>query len=497
MKILYSIFLFLLPFAGAAQFQPAPIFSSGMVFQRDAAIPVWGKGIPGENVMVWFKGQLQQTKVGQDSTWKVWLNAKPASERPASLMLQSGQSKMEIQNILIGDVWLCLGQSNMQWPMQREMHYRAEIPNSTQPDLRFYNPAYAGEQIFGAPFPDSVLERLNRRDFYQGQWEISDSNTFRKMSAVGYYFGKSILKTIQIPIGLIDLSIGGAPIETFIPFSSLKDDPEFSAKTSGNWLTNPDLPVWVRERGLQNLPGRNEGSQEKVAHPFQPGFAYATGIEPLLPFPIKGILWYQGESNAQEWERVEEYGRLCQLMVKAYRQAWGVSDLPFYFVQLSSIDTLKYKGHLWPEFRDMQRTIPEYLPHSGMAVSSDIGALNDVHPTNKKFVGERLARQALFHTYSQKITPSGPMPVNAKYRNGVVNISFQFGENMNTDNQGELKGFSIDGVSPATARISGKKVRVPAPQKPGFIYYGWQPYSLGNLYNGDALPASTFKIPVK
>ncbi|MEY4134116.1 MAG: hypothetical protein RL386_466, partial [Bacteroidota bacterium] len=162
MKILYSIFLFLLPFAGAAQFQPAPIFSSGMVFQRDTAIPVWGKGIPGENVMVWFKGQLQQTKVGQDSTWKVWLNAKPASERPASLMLQSGQSKMEIQNILIGDVWLCLGQSNMQWPMQREMHYRAEIPNSTQPDLRFYNPAYAGEQIFGSPFPDSVLERLNR-----------------------------------------------------------------------------------------------------------------------------------------------------------------------------------------------------------------------------------------------------------------------------------------------------------------------------------------------
>ena len=497
MKILYSIFLFLLPFAGIAQFQPAPIFSNGMVFQRDAAIPVWGKGTPGATVQVSFKDQVQQTKVEQDSTWRIWLSPHPAGKSPASLLLKSGQTEMEIRNIATGDVWLCLGQSNMQWPMQREMHYQEEIRNSLIPDLRFYNPAYAGEQIFGSPFPDSVLERLNRLDFYQGRWETSDSNSFRRMSAVAYYFGKAILKTEDIPIGLIDLSIGGAPMETFIPFSALLASPEFSDKTEGNWLSNPHLPVWVRERGLQNLPRRENSGPEYAAHPFQPGFAYASGVEPLLPFPIKGILWYQGESNAQEGERVQEYGRLTKLMVEAYRKAWTKPDLPFYYVQLSSIDTVKYKGHLWPEFRDMQRTIPDYLPHSAMAVSSDVGALNDVHPTNKKFVGERLARQALFHTYSKKITPSGPMPVKAKYRNGVVNITFQFGDNMNTGSQGELKGFSVDGIPHATARISGKKVKVVVPRKPAFIYYGWQPYSLGNLYNGDALPASTFKIPVK
>lgn len=468
-----------------------------MVLQRDAATPVWGKGIPGQNVQVWFKDQVQETKVGIDSTWKVGLPPYPAQKTPSSLVLKSGQTQIEIRNILIGDVWLCLGQSNMQWPMQREMHYKSEIPYSSEPLLRFYNPAYAGEQIFGSPFPDSVLERLNVRDFYQGEWETSDSNSFRKMSAVAYYFGKSILETMQIPIGLIDLSIGGAPIETFIPISALKADPEFSAKTSGNWLTNAHLPVWVRERGLQNLPGRESNSQENSAHPFQPGFAYAAGIEPLLPFPVKGLLWHQGESNAQERERVEEYGRLCRLMVQTYRNAWASPDLPFYFVQLSSIDTIRYKGHLWPDFRDMQRTIPEYLPHSGMAVSSDIGALNDVHPTNKKFVGERLARLALNHSYSRKITPSGPLPVKAEYRKGTVAISFQFGKGMHAGDQSDLKGFSLDGTSPVTARISGKKVLIPALQKPAFVYYGWQPYSLGNLFNRDALPASTFKIPVK
>jgi len=403
-----------------------------MVFQRDIEAPVWGKGIPGESVQVWFKDQVKETVVGKDSTWKVWFDPLPAQKTPSSLVLKSGQTKIEIRNILIGDVWLCLGQSNMQWPMQREMHYQEEIPNSFHPNLRFYNPAYAGEQIFGSPFPDSVLERLNRRDFYQGRWETSDSLSFRRMSAVGYYFGKAILKTEDIPIGLIDLSIGGAPMETFIPFSVLQASPEFSNKTEGNWLTNPHLPVWVRERGLQNLPALKNSSWENAAHPFQPGFAYATGIEPLLPFPVKGLLWYQGESNAQEGERVEEYGRFCRLMVQAFRKAWAAPDLPFYFVQLSSIDKLRYKGHLWPEFRDMQRTIPEYLPHSAMAVSSDIGALNDVHPTNKKFVGERLARLALHYSYSKKIIPSGPLPVKAVYRKGTVAISFRFGKKMHT-----------------------------------------------------------------
>lgn len=468
-----------------------------MVFQRDVPVPVWGKGMPGEIVELAFRGETKKAVVGPDSTWRFKLPPHPADQRPATMALKSGPIEIQISNILSGDVWLCMGQSNMQWPMQREMHFLSETPNSNQPTLRFFDPTYAGEHIFGTPFADSVLRRLNTNAFYRGRWEMSDSTSFRSMSAVGYYFGKSILQALDLPIGLIDLSIGGAPIETFIPLPALASDPEFASKASGNWLVNDHLPVWVRERGLQNLPGRQNSSPEEAAHPFKPGFVYAAGIAPLLPFPIKGILWYQGESNAQEPARVEEYGRLCSLMVSAFRTAWKNPKLPFYFVQLSSIDTVKYKGKLWPEFRDMQRRIPELIPYSGMAVSSDAGALHDVHPTNKKVVGERVARWALRATYSQRIMPSGPLPLAATFSKGIVKITFKYGKNLHTVGNIALQGFSLDGNTPTIARISGKEVWIPASQKPSFVFYGWQPYSLGNLYNDAQLPASTFKIPVR
>jgi sialate O-acetylesterase len=492
-KFLINVLLFLLPFAGHTQLQLAPIFTDGMVFQRGVAVPVWGKGMPGAEVEVTFNDQAEKTAVKADSTWRVWLGPQSSGKRHTQLLVQSGQSEIQLSEILVGDVWLCLGQSNMQWPMQREMHFLSETPNSNQPNLRFFNPSYAGEHIFGTPFADPVLRRLNTKDFYTGSWEKSDSSSIRTMSAVAYYFGKSLLENLDLPIGLIDLSIGGAPIETFIPVASLVSDPEFSPKVSGNWLQNEHLPIWVRERGLQNLPGQ----RKDAAHPFQPGFAYAAGIAPLLPFPVKGILWYQGESNAQEPERVEEYGRLCSLMVSAYRTAWGNPQLPFYFVQLSSIDTVKYKGQLWPEFRDMQRRIQELIPYSGMAVSSDAGALHDVHPTDKKVVGARLARWALHATYSQRIMPSGPLPLAATYSKGIVKITFKYGKNLHTVGNVALQGFSLDGNTPTIARISGKEVWIPASQKPSFVFYGWQPYSLGNLYNDAQLPASTFKIPVR
>lgn len=214
--------------------------------------------------------------------------------------------------------------------------------------------------------------------------------------------------------------------------------------------------------------------------------------------PVKGVLCYQGESNAQEMERVNEYAALSKLMMDDYRKKWKQSALPFYYVQLSSIDTVHYKSHFWPQFRDEQRKMMQKISYSGMAVCSDIGAKDDVHPTNKKEVGKRLARWALNKTYKQNIVPSGPLPIVAKYKDGKVTISFQYrAKGLMTSDGKSLRGFSLDGKSEAEAYFGDSGVIVPAGFKPDYIYYGWKPFSDGNLVNSENLPASTFKIKVQ
>ena len=205
-----------------------------------------------------------------------------------------------------------------------------------------------------------------------------------------------------------------------------------------------------------------------------------------------------GGSNAQEIERVNEYAALSALMVSDYRKKWKQLQLPFYFVQLSSIDTVKYKGELWPQFRNEQRKMLQLIPNSGMAVCSDIGAKDDVHPTNKKDVGERLARWALNKTYTQKIVPSGPLPLKATYSNGKVIVSFEYiAKGLKISDGKPLRGFSIDGMNDTKAIIGDNGIIIPVNTKPQYIYYGWKPFSDGNLINSENLPASTFKIPVK
>jgi sialate O-acetylesterase len=314
------------------------------------------------------------------------------------------------------------------------------------------------------------------------------------MSAVGYYFGKNIISEMNVPIGLINMSIGGAPIETFINPEAMKSNAQFRAKVNGNWLTNDALPVWVRERGKQNIGSDSVNNN----HPFKPGYAFQNGINGITPFPIKGILWYQGESNAQEADRVYEYGALMKLMIDDYRKQWSQIDLPFYFVQLSSIDTTHYKGQLWPMFRDEQRKSLAKIDFSGMAVCSDVGSKDDVHPRNKKIVGERLARWALSKTYKKDIFPSGPLPLSAKYEEGKVVIAFQYGAaGLKSSDGNKVKGFSIDGKSEINAEIVNDTIVLFVNEKPEYIYYGWQPYSNANLVNSEVLPASTFKIAIQ
>lgn len=499
MKYSFLVF-FLISLTASAQVRVAKIFSDNMVLQRDQPVRIWGKGTPGKNVEVSFTNEKRNTTVKNDSTWIVVFAKQKANATGQSIIIKSGNEIIELKNIFFGDIWLCIGQSNMEWPMIKEMHYKEEQLNSLQPLLRLYNPTYAGKNAFNVSFTDSIIKNLTAENFYKGQWQTCDSNSFKLMSAVGYYFGKQIVSEMNVPVGLINISIGGAPLETFISINALKNNPRFSKKINGNWLTNEALPVWARERGKQNVGGLKNVPNDEYGnnHSFKPGFAYASGIAPIFDLPIKGILCYQGESNAQEIERVNEYAALSKLMIDNYRKKWKQPKLPFYFVQLSSIDTMKYKGHLWPQFRDEQRKMLSLIPNSGMAVCSDIGFKNDVHPTNKKDVGERLARWVLNKTYKRDIVPSGPLPVHAKYINGKVIVTFRFAANgLSTSDNKQVRGFSFDIHNDAGGKIEQNKVIIEAVQKPAFLYFGWKPFSDANLINSEKLPASTFKVKVK
>lgn len=474
----------------------APIFSDHMVLQRDQPLHFWGKGLPGATVWVSFAGERRATSVKKDSTWSVYYRPQKANVSPQQLVVASGGERVVVDDILIGDLWLCLGQSNMEFPMSREMHFKSESAQSDQPLLRLYNPTYIGKDVYGKPYTDSMLRALRPESFYSGTWQRCDSNSVRTMSAVGYYFGKTIARRERVPIGLINLAIGGCPAETFISASVLGKG-RFAAKTTGNWLTNAALPVWVRTRGQENIAGNVHaiGDDHGPNHAYKPGFAYQAGIDPLTPLPIRGVIWYQGESNAQELPRVTEYDQLMKVLVAGYRKAWHQPALPFYWVQLSSIDTAHYASRYWPDFRDGQRRLLAEIPHGGMAVSSDLGFRDNVHPTDKKDVGERLARWALAQDYGLDTLVSGPLPISANYGNDTVTITFHYAPSgLQTADGAPVRGFSLDGLTDAPAIISGNKILIAAKKKPVAVYYGWKPYTDANLCNTEKLPASTFKL---
>jgi sialate O-acetylesterase len=477
-----------------SQLKLADIFSDNLVLQREEPITIWGTASPESIIEILFLNTRQIAKTNLNGEWEVVFDKQEGNLTSQELKVKTSKDSITLKNILIGDIWVLLGQSNMKWPMSSEMHYKEEIGMACNNLLRFYNPNI-----------NQLNNEVQRQKLAKGElfskknWEVSDTLSFSAMSAVGYYFGKKITTSTNIPVGLINLSIGGAPLETFIARETLSNNLKFKDKIHGNWLFNNHLPVWIRERGSENTDGHFiKYPKSGPNHAFKPGFAFSSGIAPILKMPIKGILLYQGESNAQEMERVEEYPDLKKLMVEDLRRSWQRPDLPFFWVQLSSIDTLNYNSGLWPNFRDEQRRSLEKINNSGMAVSSDIGHKNNVHPSNKKDVGKRLARWALNRVYGLEIVVSGPLPKKAEYLDGAIFIDFEYTvAGLKTVDGSSLKGFSINkGKDKIDAVIINNQVVIKTASKPDYIYYGWQPFSTGNLTNSESLPASTFKIKV-
>lgn len=505
---------------GSAEAQPslAKVFSVGMVLQRDQPIRVWGKATPGTVVSARLfdpttsnqKKKGKQALVAADSTWQLAMGARKANAASQVLQIIGDQDTLTLTDLLIGDVWICAGQSNMAFMLKNDRFATATLKNAVNSNLRLLN-WQPNVSVNNVPYKVGEIPTLQPDKFYrQSAWQAADSASARDFSAVGFYFGQMIQHETGVPIGLITVAVGGSLTEAWVRPEAVAGNAELEPIFRGYWLKNQSLEPWCLERGHQNLDnllaGDNAlpGDSLGVNHPFKPGFLYEAGIAQLLGFPIRGILWYQGESNALSLRRTQQHEQLFPLLVRDWRRQWGQGDFPFYFCQLSSIGTEKgYHSEYWPEFRDSQGRMAETIPNAGMAVSSDVGHWSDVHPADKKTVGDRLARVALADTYGQNIAARGPSPQKVRQKGNHLVLTFKnVDKELKTQNNQPLAGFELEdqaGVRHSVeAIISEKKVFITKPENGHWqrVLYGWQPFSKGNLLNSAGLPASTFQVKI-
>ncbi|ADB38639.1 sialate O-acetylesterase [Spirosoma linguale] len=492
-----------------AQLRLASDWQSGMVIQRDRTIPVCGWAIPGQTVRVHLGAEQGQTVVRADSSWSLQLRPQAALASPIRLTIRTDQDTLQLTNLLIGDVWICAGQSNMAFPVASDQFAAQTLRQSGNGSLRLFNklPALS---TYNVAYKPNELSHLHPDAFYKpASWQEADSLAIRLFSAVGYYFGQAVQQSLNIPIGLINVAVGGSPTEAWMRPGSGLADPTIQPVFKGDWWQNPVLEPWCIQRGHENLDNLIQAGYKPphdslgYHHPFKPGFLYQAAIVPLLRLPIRGVLWYQGESNALSLARAQQHGHLFARLVGDWRDQWQQGDFPFYVCQLSSIGTEKgYKSENWPWFRDSQRRLAQRLPNVGMAVTSDVGNPTDVHPTNKRVVGQRLAREALVKTYGQQAVLTPEIVEVARVRNGITLRFRQTGTGLRTADNQSIRGFSVGDVNgprqDVSARCRGNQVFLSLPNGASctHVYYGWAPYTTANLINSAGLPVTTFSYAI-
>ena len=464
------------------------LYADNMVLQRDMPLDIHGTANAGEQVTVSIAGQKVAAVANNRGEWSVTLQPLRVGT-DYTLTIQAGNQKREFHRVAAGEVWLCSGQSNMAFMLNEASTAKEDIPLANDPGFRLFDMKGRWKTYDGA-WPAFCLDSLNHLQYFGNTtWEDVSPESAAKFSAIAYYYGKMLRDSLQVPVGLICNAVGGSPTESWIDRNTLET--EFPAILN-DWLHNDFIQDWVKGRAAKNL---GFDSTKLSRHPYEPCYLYESGVLPLRQYPIKGVIWYQGESNTHNMEAHE---RLFQLLVDSWRSNWKNPQLPFYFVQLSSLDRSS-----WTWFRDSQLRLMKSIPHTGMAVSSDHGDSLNVHPTHKQPIGERLARWALSDSYGCSITPSGPLFESAVREGEALVVSFAFGEGLRTSDGNSPSCFEIaeeEGLyHPANVTIVGDKVRLTSPdlKAPRYVRYAWQPFTRANLVNKDGLPASTFRGEVK
>lgn len=458
-------------------------YSDGMVLPRNAELHITGTACPGAEVRARIAGQDVSTAADSSGRWTLTLKPLDAGTG-YEMEVTSGDEKLVFKDVAVGEVWICSGQSNMEFPLKGSYEARKYIDRSLDPDLRFYS-MKSTLTTYGVEWSEKDASRVNNMEYFSpAHWENSAPCTASGVSAVAYYFGKMLRDSLNVPVGLIMNAVGGTTTESWVDREALAEKyPEILC----GWYHNDLVMEWARERAAMNMAKCSTGNRR---HPFTPGYLFDAGIKPLGHFPVTGAVWYQGESNANN---VESHERLFRLLVESWRKYWDNDSMPFYFVQLSSIDRPE-----WPLFRDSQRRLMNEIPHTGMAVSSDRGNRSDVHPIYKKEIGERLALWRLHDSRNKDIVPSGPLFREAVRTEQGVAVFFDYADSLRTSDGNAPECFELAGKDrvfhPATASLAGNVAvlhsdDVPDPE---YVRYAWQPYTEANLVNESGLPASTF-----
>lgn len=466
----------------------APIFSDNMVLQRDQPIVIYGDANGGDPVEIMFNTTKKVVKANNYGKWKAIF---PALKTGGihQIAISSKDKHIILKNILIGDVWFCSGQSNMAFPLLKSEHGAVEVKKASDNiKLRLFH-FKAIQETDDSPWDSLTLAKTNQLKYFSGKWANCDSISAKDFSAIAFYFGQHISQEENVPVGLIEVAVGGSPIESWIDRYTLEHDDKVVDVLS-NWRKSDFLMPWVRTRADTNLKNATNSRQR---HPYGPAYNYEAGVCQFTDFPIKGFLWYQGESNAHN---IELYEHLMPVMVQSWRKAWG-TNLPFYYVQLSSIDR-----PTWPGFRAAQNSIQKKIPNSGMAISMDYGDPSDVHPIRKKQVADRLALLALKGSYGKMVTANGPTALKAIQKGDEILVSFSNVKQLATTDQKEVFGFELltekGNRIESKARISKNQVllTVPKNQTIKSVLYAWKPYTTANLVNEVQLPCSTFSLEV-
>ena len=493
-----AVIIFLLAaFPAFADIRLPAVISDNMVLQQNTRVALWGWADKDEKITIstsWNK-QVVRVTADDNGNWKAYLNTIKYGG-PYTITFQ-GKNIISLVNILLGEVWLCSGQSNMAFSLEKQQSWMTGVLNAEQeiaqadhPNMRFFS---VQRNTSGAPADD-----------LGGDWKLCSPANAGKFSAVAYYFGKEIMKATGIPVGLIHSSWGGTPAEAWVSKNTLMEDADFKAiidrfnqsvndSITSHQIYSEQLRRWNSDSVTMKEKGDMKTAPQKPT-PFKyhqaPAHLYNAMIHPLIPFTLKGVIWYQGESNAS---RAYQYRKLFPSLINSWRKEWG-SELPFYFVQIAP-----YRGQN-PEIREAQLLTYKTVHNTGMAVITDAGDSADIHPRNKEIVGRRLSLWALAKNYAKKdIIYSGPLYRSMKVEGDNIRIHFDFSEGLMIRDATVLTEFTIAGANrqfiPAQARIEGNTVVVSAVgvKQPVSVRFAWKNFMRPNLYNKAELPASPFR----
>ena len=466
------------------------VLAEHMVLQRGIPVHIWGNAAPSESVAVEFRGATRTAQADKIGRWSVYLPAGDAGG-PFTLTVR-GQNTLTFSDVLVGDVWVASGQSNMEFKLHQVANAQTELAAANHPRIRLFQ-----VERNVSPYPVSDLKAKS--------WAECTPETAENFSAVAYFFGRHLEDKLHVPIGLIDSTWGGTPAEAWTSLDDLGRDASLMP-VFAQWGHMSDD---VERRMLEREQARKEA--EKAASPgaepkplpwapnerlsWMPAGLYNAMIAPLTSYPIRGAIWYQGESNAAPG-RAPLYAQLFKTLITDWRRNWAEGDFPFFFVQIANYKASA--GEDWPEVRDAQRQALS-LVNTGMAVTIDIGNPDNIHPTNKQDVGLRLALAARAVAYGEKIEYSGPLFRQATPLNNSLQVWFDHVGKGLVAKGGDLRGFEIAGPDakfvPAEARIEGSSVVVSSTSvaNPVYVRYGWSNNPDCNLFNADGLPASPFR----